>query len=647
MYNNKPMDVNAVEKLKIPDTRLPFVNTEISEINFRGERCLVSSVWAGAAGGRLYFWNLDTGTHDYRLLPGGIPGTYMLKEGPDGKLYIGCGNGDLIRYDPVADDFQVLVAGELHSITWGGCVTDRYVVWAASPGEVGVYDWRNEKLVKVFRPLDTETSTALYGHSAVEAPDGKVIVGMNIPQSRLIVLDLETMEPLSRTPEALLAGDRVYDLAFFTEKIFGFPCGNEILLFSYPEIDLQQRIPGPQGTKTLRGRLCARQGEYYAVAHPADTLLRLDRERGCFEVIAENWTGGCVGATGTWREKDFCAVTVAGDAFRYTAESGSTDHLDLEAMGLLPAHALCAAPQTRTILGAPFINQRFWTIDLETGEGRDRSRAAPGGGQINQIVWDPVTTRFMLSSYTSCSVTAFDPSREAVWPDNPAVLASAHDQGQMRPMALAHDGTHIWMATSPEYGTLGGALCRINPRTGSIDTWRHIVPDQKINALVLDPNRKRVYCSSEIYADCNSAPPTATTARLVSFCMETLTVLRSDIVREEAPGVKALGLLEDGNVLVQEAANLHAWDPETGAITDLGPAPGFIRSALSWTPDYGMLISADGSISRVTVKDGEMQLEELIEEDGTFLQIADDKLWYACEDHICSVELRLLSGCGK
>lgn len=641
------MDVNAVVKRKIPDTRLPFVNTEISEINFLGERCLVSSIWAGAAGGRLYFWNLDTGTHAYRVLPNGIGGAYMLKEGPDGKLYVGCGNGDLLRYDPATDNFEVLVAGELHSITWGGCVTDRYAVWTAAPGEVGVYDWQNEKLVKVFRPLDTETPTALYGHSAVEAPDGKVIVGMNTPQCRLIVLDLETMEPLSHTPEALRPGNYIYDLAFFTEKLFGFPYGNEILLFSYPEIDLQQRIPGPRGTKRLRGKLCVREGEYYAVAHPADTLLRLDREQGRFEVIAENWTGDCVGATGTWRKKDFCAVTVAGDAFRYAAESGSTDRLDLEATGLLPAHALCAAPETRTILGAPFINQRFWSIDLETGESRDRGRAAPGGGQINQIVWDPVTARFMLSSYTTCSVTAFDPSRDAVWPGNPSVLASAHDQGQMRPTALAHDGTHIWMATSPEYGTLGGALCRINPRTGSINTWRHIVPDQKINAFVLDPNRKRVYCSSDIYADCNSAPPTENTARLVSFCMETLTVLRSDTVREEAPLVKVLALLEDGKVLVQEAANLHAWNPGTGAITDLGPAPGFIKSALSWTPDYGMLISANGSISRVTVKDGKILLEELIKENGAFLQMAGDKLWFACENDICSVELRLLSVCGK
>ncbi len=631
-----------VTRLTIPETRLPFINTEIAETTFQGEKCLVSSVWGEMAGGRLYFWNPETGFHDCRPLPDALRGggAYMLKQGPDGKLYVGRGNGDLYRYDPTADSFEALATGELHGITWGGCVTDRYVVWAANPGEVGVYDWRHGRLVKVFRPLDTETPTALYGHSMVETPDGKLIVGMNVPQSRLILLDLVTLEPRAFTPDALRAGTSIYDLFFFTDKLFGFPYGNEILLFSYPEFELRQRIPGPPGSKSLRGKMCARTGEFHAVASPSGALLRLDRADGRFEELAGSWTGAdFVGATGVWRGHDFCAVTVPGVAFRYAAGSGIAERLDLEAVGRMSAHALCVAPEAHMILGAPFINQRFWSIDLETGEGVDRGRAAPGGGQINQIVWDPVTRRFILSSYASCTLTAFDPFRKAVWPENPAVLASAREQGQMRPMALAHDGTHIWMATSPAYGTLGGALCRIDPRTGRIDTWRNIVPDQKINALVLDPFRKRVYCSSDIYADCRSAPPTATTAMLVSFCTETLAVLRCDAVREGLPSVKALARLEHGGVLVQSASGLHIWDPETGAFMDLGPAPDPIGSALSWSPDHGLLVSTHRAISRLTINDGEVRFEELIKEPGAHLQVSGGNLWYAHEAHICSVEL--------
>ncbi len=631
------MTANPVKKWSIPDTRLPFVNTEVTEVTFGGERCLVSSVWIGAAGGRLYFWNPDTGSHDVRLLPNGIPGAYMLKEGPDGLLYIGCGNGDLICYDPATDKFSELVTGEMHSITWGGCVTDRYVVWSASPGEVGVFDWQERKLVKIFRPLDPETPASLYGHSVVEAPDGKIVFAMNSPRSKLIVLDLDTLDPVSHTPEALKPGGFIKDLAFLSEDLISFTYKNDLLFFSYPDLKLQKKVPGLEEGTLLRGKWCSLSKQYFAVANPMDTLVRLNSKQDHFDSIAENWTVDGTAAIGSWRKKSFCAVTVTGHGLRYNAADDTTDRLDLEATGLLPAHALCVAPKARKMVGAPFINQRFWTIDLETDEGEDQGRAAPGGGQINQILWDPITSRFMLSSYTSCSITTYDPIKETRWPENPSVLASARDHGQMRPMALVHDGAHLWMATSPNYGTLGGALCRVDPQTGHIDVWRNIVPEQKLTALIADPIQNRIYFSTEIFADCNSAPSTATTARLISFCTETLKVLRSDIVKDDTKSLKLIAQMENGDILIQASDQPHIWNPKTGDVASLGTTSGRIRSALNWTPDYGVLISTADAISRLRIEDGEIKLEQLIGEGGSFLQIADDKLWYASANgsHIC------------
>src|SRR5436190_1320041 len=128
---------------KVPETRLPFINGEVAEIEFQGKRQLVSGIWGGGyAGGRIYFWDPIARTHAMRMLPKGSPGAYMIRPGPDEKLYIGDGKGDLHRYDPKADSMETLVTEKIKGITWGGCVTDRYVVWTCEPGQAVVYDWR-------------------------------------------------------------------------------------------------------------------------------------------------------------------------------------------------------------------------------------------------------------------------------------------------------------------------------------------------------------------------------------------------------------------------------------------------------------------------------------------------------------------------
>lgn len=638
------MSTPAITRYPIPETRLPFVNTVITETAFAGEPALVSSVWVGAGGGRIYFWNPDTGIKAERKLPEGIPGAYMLKQGPDGRLYLGCGNGDLVRYDPAADAFERLVEGELHAITWGGCVTDRLVVWAASPGEAAVYDWREDKLLKVFRPLDSMTPHALYGRIFVETPDGKILGILAIPESRFVLIDPDTLEAESFSPAALGPALHLYDLAFFTPEVFGLTAKGSLYLFRYPSLELEARIDLPQDADRLRGQWSDKHKAFFGVGHEGDHLYRWDLGASNFELLEQNWTGQIVGATGLWHDGGFCALTIGGTVLRFHPETGTTDRLDLDAWGTLPAHALCVSPEAGMICGAPFINQRFWTMDLESGEGQDQGQAAAGGGQINQVVWDPLTRRFMLSSYTTCSVVAYDPTRPSRWPENPCLLATAEDHGQMRPTALVHDGAHLWMTSTSKYGTLGGALSRIDPRTGGIDVWRHIVPDQSMVALVADPARKRVYCSSNVHADCSSAPPTADTARLVAFDTETLSVVRSDAVEDGLTALAVLALLETGEVLVSGNGALYAWNPESGGVRKLGKAPRRIRGAISWRPEHGVLIVGNGGLLRLDLKGDRFTLEALVnEQHAAYPQIAAGKLWYASPTDICSFDLQSLS----
>ena len=627
-----------MKRYQIPESRLPFVNAEIEKSTFGGSPHLVSSIWGGSGGGRLYFWNPDTGSHVMRKLPEGIPGAYMLRTGPDGKLYLGCGNGDLIRYNPEADGYEALVSGELSSITWGGCVTDRYAVWAASPGHVGVYDVLEDRLVNVFRPIDTEQPAALYGHRGITTPDGKVLLAIDVPRARFVVLDPETMMAVSHTPENIVGVGSTGDATFLDEQTLAAFVAGELHLMSYPEFKLLERVALPPGEGGLGGKACVVDGRFYAYRARNGELYRLDREAHAWELVVDGWADGDTAILHPWGEKDICAVTVTGMAHRLNVDTLKADVLDLESTGPMQAHALCAVPEANLIVGAPFINQRFWTIDTDTGQGRDCGRAAPGGGQINQIIREPQTGCVLMSSYTTSTVTAFDPAQPVSWPENPRVLASAESEGQMRPMALVHDGRYVWMASSPEYGTLGGALSRIDPKDGSIRIWRHLVPDQKVNALVLDIQKRRVYCSTEIFGDANSAPPTQTTGQLVAFDMDALAVVRQQEVVEGLPSVRVQALLPSGEVLVLANAVFYAWDAASGGLRELGPALKGFREVTRDSDTGDLWACVEGQVGKLTVE-SKVSFVPVVDEDGKYLQVVGGNLYFAVGGEVCAMDV--------
>ena len=369
----------SIKRYAIPHSRMPFINAEVAKVQFRGDVHLVSSIWGGSSGGRIYFWNPDTGSRGMRELPEGIPGAYMLRTAADGCLYLGCGNGDLIRYDPVADRFEILVTGELTSITWGGCVTDRYAVWEASPGHVGVYDWRESRLVKVFRPIDTEYPTALYGHNVLEAPDGRVLLAIDVPQARLVLLNLETMSAESHTPENIRGVGSTTDAFFWDDRTLAVFVRGELHFMAYPGFELKQKIARAEHGG-LGGKACIVDGRLHAYSAADGSLCVLDREAEKWEVAASDWSDGGPTTLHPWGETAVCGVTLSGLALKFDTETGQTDCSDLESTGPMAAHALCPVPEQEDDLSARRLSTSGSGSDRH-GNGRRKGLRTRGAGR--------------------------------------------------------------------------------------------------------------------------------------------------------------------------------------------------------------------------------------------------------------------------
>lgn len=622
----------------VPPSRLPFVNTEIAGIERGGKPILVSSIWGGEAAGRIFLIDPADGSCEARVIPAGEGGAYMLQTGPDGRLYLGAGRGSLLCYDPARDAIDTLVTGAMSSITWGGCVAGRWVVWAASPMDACVYDLQRGRLQHLLRPADPEPNPAHYGHTVLAAPDGRVVLIMHVPQARLILLDPESGQRQAVVPAEVAGHGWTYGGRFLDSRTLAFFAGDAFLIYSYPDFRLIRRIANPAGAEA-RMSSCLCGESYYALGLASGPLWRLNAARDAFEPIgsAEHPVAGGVlyGLAG----RAICSIDTAGLFRRYELDSGELFERELDSVGPLPVHALCAVPESGCVLGAPFINMRFWRIDTATAAGADLGRAGPGVGQVNQIVWDPLTRRALLSCYTTCTLNAYDPAQPAGFPSNPRTIATV-GAGQMRPLALVHDGRHVWMASSPEYGTLGGALSRIDPTddTGaSVRTWRHLVRDQTPNAVLLDLPHRRLLISTEVYADCGSAPPTQTTARLLAFDLDTLAVTRECSPFAGCPKLYLLARLPDGTALGRaenRADRLLVWEPDTGRVREI-EAPAAAAHAGFATGPRGELFAALGAaVGRARIAAGRLEFELLAQGRGRFLHLAGNKLWYAVDQQI-------------
>ena len=199
------------------------------------------------------------------------------------------------------------------------------------------------------------------------------------------------------------------------------------------------------------------------------------------------------------------AVNVYGVFYRFDGESGA-----LEMSRVLPVESpgrvdcLCRLDERR-LLGTPFITQRFWIADLETGEGSDVGRVAPGFGEITRL--RRLGGKVYLGAYCGGELLEFDPARPPRFPENPRVVADPLNA--LRPMAMTDDGRRLYYACSRKYGTLGTALAWYDTKTGETRYADDPIQGQQVLCLYYDKTLNCLVASTTFHADCRSCPPSS------------------------------------------------------------------------------------------------------------------------------------------
>ena len=613
-----------IQSFKIPPTRLSFLDSEIAVLKRGGETWLATSFWGGPGNGRILLIDPQNGDQEERPLPEKESGAAVLKTGPDGRLYLAGYAGNLFRFDPNTDEVETLVKGQLSGPAWGGCVTERYVVWTAGPGQAAVYDWWRDDLAQLFKPLESGPPGPWQGSSVVECPDGRVLIGLNRPQAKWILLDPASGARQVLAPEELSSRAWMRDAAFLDSNTLAFLNGAEVLIFDYPGFMLVGRasLPESSAAQGVRGVACG--GRYYVLSNPGGSLYRLNAGRCGWELERRACIATAPAVLGAIAKGLLAAINADGTFFRLDLSGGPVFSCDLPAWGPLEVQAFRPVPELQKAFGASAGNLRFWQADFSTRTSRDLGRAMPGGESAG-MVWDIGTRRLLLTSGPGGWVTAYDPARPVHWPVNPKVMALLEDAPGL-PLAFIHDGRFAWLISRPGDGTRSGTLTRLDPRDGSARTWKELLPGRTPTSLVADPAHHRLFLSMEETGG-DEAKPGSGAVRMLAFDTKNLSILKECAPPEPAGALTLLAMLGPGRVLGLSAERLFAWETETGMCEDLGKTPQGLREVAA-APNGMLYTCAVRHIARLKVGKGTAALEPLAPGAGRYLAVVGTHLWY-------------------
>jgi hypothetical protein len=575
-------DTYAVERrYSLPEVRLCIANTEMALLRGRGgESWLATSAYSNRQP-RLV---LIRPNGEFKTLDSPHAGMVMQAD-EMGRLVFGV--RDIAVLDPGTCEAEVLARDAAGGENfWGGCCTPRLIVAGASTpsGTLAVFDRERKEVAASFTPLHPE---ALYHYRAIPAPDGRVLIQSSLPTCVFTLLDQEALGIEQSRPAVFDGATNHHGCQFPAEDLLYAHSGNRAILFRYPGFEVVAEIPAPDGVTAWSRKTALLDGRVVAWGLGTDRLWVLDADRRAWEPLFDGpllpTNPGCPLACDTFVALDdgtICGLTRDCVFFRVEAGSRAPETRPLNITGSHNGAPLLLVHDegVRRAYGSAHVLQRLWDVDLDTGEGRDVGQSGPGGGQVNDLFWDAARRKVYMGSYASCSLVEYDPAEPAGFPENPRIL-SRIGHGQMRPLQLVHDGDVAWMISSPKYGTLGGALSRVQLDTGETTVVRDLVPAQTPTKMLTSPDGDTIYMSMTVEGDCGSSVVEAASAHLVAFDARNCSVIRSFAPFPAVPGLHLCAWMPEGPILFADGPRLTAgtvfwsWDPETDDVRRIGATP--------------------------------------------------------------------------
>jgi hypothetical protein len=516
-------------QVPIPATRDPFINAQPTPAGFdreTGEERFWASTWNANSGCTAVLFTPTGRNRVYRFDPERAQyGFYGAAYAGDDVLWLSGWLDEIVRLDLATGETTAYATGLPHDLSASGMAYDPKTGKLFSETycqddfkrKAFSFDTRTGTVARTFEDLPLQNNQLRYG---LANPDGTFTFASVIPD-----VELFTWDPADDSVEVVLenhhpAGSQQHDAC---------------VLVARPDGAVYVPYRGwfdPRRKTFVEGRTAPREATWFAlrdgVAYGAEqtdsgnsVLLRWDVTTGASRTVAEIPDSTSYSFRMSRNGRIVC-VNFYGYFYRVDPETSAIEaslKLDTDSVGRIDC---LRRVDRRRLLCTPFITQRFYEIDLETGVGTDLGRATAGIGEVMETC--ELDGTIYMASYTKGQLVAYDPSAHVHFPENPRVVVHP-PKTAMRPVGICTgDGTIFYNCTHV-YGSRGSLLVRHAPARGTTRFQDDPVPDHAVRSLAYDEATRTLIAGTSYAADCNSCPPKDTTALLVRIDPETLGVL--------------------------------------------------------------------------------------------------------------------------
>ena len=374
-------------RVPTPKTRDPFVNTPLISLGpdeTGEERFWISSL--NCCVGCLGVLFKESGWHRTYRFGSGFGGFYSAAQEDRDTLWL-CGDiSRVVRLDLESGQHDAFETGAPPALMFEGMILDsasgKIFAVAYPPSIAGTtafsFDFRNRRPIKVYEHISAEH----YMRYSFPNGDGTYSFILQLPGESLGRWDpqAESLELVTLSSEMESEGGMKHAHMVMDDlgRRYFSGCG----WYDPAAREFQPQTPPPEREMTWFGR---RGDRIWGVVGDGNEGVigcwnlqtgHVEEITSIPDVLPYNVTLSQSGK--------LVLVTTYGDLMRLDADTGA-----LELSRRLPADAvqmtdcLCRIDEDR-LLGTAFITQRFWEVNLKTGQGEDCGRAAPGAGEVLQ-----------------------------------------------------------------------------------------------------------------------------------------------------------------------------------------------------------------------------------------------------------------------
>jgi len=413
----------------------------------------------------------------------------VVAPGPDGKSdyvyasHIYSDTFEIVAINPATgktDIFPCPLAGEVGA--WALVVGPDKQVYAGSLPRAKVWrlDWKEHKLVDMGQPSPTEQ----YIWQLVVGTDKK-LYGCTYPQAKLVRFDPATGqgEDLGRMNETeLYAREIAADDKGFVYIGIG-PSQRDLVAYEIATAKHQSILPAELAKP---GWASVRRGANGVVYASVGKWLRLDGFNAPVEVPAAE-----VSQPAPLQLADGRLVTYTGAAL--SLRDPATNQIEAHPTGYKgKAQAifrLGLGPDGK-LYGSTAMPIHFFQADPDSDQWAEIAEA--GGGEFYSfLTWKD---KLIGAAYSAPSpIIVYRPGEAwapAAKPEaNPWQIHYEGENSGWRPMAMINGPNDlVYIGAVSGYGALGGPLVILDPATGKVDQYMHLVQDQSVIALAALPN---------------------------------------------------------------------------------------------------------------------------------------------------------------